>query len=219
MSQIFASKTVMASRYFHTLRHLKPVQFYGRLGHKFSQIKIDNTAASKTRTTKGEWVLPARLSSSMLALADPSFRFRFLNQEHAVECSKDWNNPQVDKLWLYNLHYFDDLNAKNHSVRSAAHTLLVNRWINENPAPLGNGWEPYPTSLRIVNWVKWCLAGQAPEPHWLNSLALQTRVLMQRLEHHLLGNHLFANAKALVFAGLFFEGNEPNNGWQRVLSC
>ena len=44
----------------------------------------------------------------------------------------------------------------------------------------------------------------------LHSLAVQTRWLAQRLERHLLGNHLFANAKALVFAGLFFEGDEAD---------
>jgi uncharacterized heparinase superfamily protein len=37
---------------------------------------------------------------------------------------------------------------------------------------------------------------------------LQAGWLAKRLEWHLLGNHLFANAKALVFAGLLFEGPE-----------
>jgi uncharacterized heparinase superfamily protein len=32
------------------------------------------------------------------------------------------------------------------------------------------------------------------------------RWLCKRLEYHLLGNHLLANAKALVFAGLYFDG-------------
>jgi colanic acid biosynthesis glycosyl transferase WcaI len=64
----------------------------------------------------------------------------------------------------------------------------------------------------MVNWIKWALAGHALEPHWLDSLAIQARHLAQRLEYHLLGNHLFANAKALVFAGLFFSGPEAN-GW------
>src|SRR5439155_3503852 len=36
----------------------------------------------------------------------------------------------------------------------------------------------------------------------------QARWLRGRLEHHLLGNHLWANAKALVFAGAWFEGAE-----------
>jgi uncharacterized heparinase superfamily protein len=39
-------------------------------------------------------------------------------------------------------------------------------------------------------------------------LGAQARWLTQRLETHLLGNHLFANAKALIFAGVFFQGRE-----------
>jgi len=46
-------------------------------------------------------------------------------------------------------------------------------------------------------------------------LAVQARWLARRLETHLLGNHLFVNAKALVFAGLFFAGDEAAT-WRRT---
>jgi uncharacterized heparinase superfamily protein len=48
----------------------------------------------------------------------------------------------------------------------------------------------------------------------LDSLAMQVRWLGKRLETHLLGNHLWANAKALVTAGLFFDGDEADQ-WRR----
>jgi len=118
-------------------------------------------------------------------------------------------------LWLYNLHYFDDLNAADADSRTAWHASLVERWIAENPAGIGVGWEPYPLSLRIVNWVKWSLAGNELSDRAKHSLAVQARYLSKRLEVHLLGNHLFANAKALVFAGAFFEGAEAD-GWLRL---
>ena len=60
-----------------------------------------------------------------------------------------------------------------------------------------------------MNWIKWSLAGHALAEAATHSLAIQARWLSRRLETHLLGNHLFANAKALVFAGLYFEGAEP----------
>lgn len=78
----------------------------------------------------------------------------------------------------------------------------------ENQPGWGNGWEPYPLSLRIVNWIKWALAGHCLSVGALQSLAVQARYLAGRIEYHLLGNHLLANAKALVFAGMFFNGNE-----------
>jgi uncharacterized heparinase superfamily protein len=134
--------------------------------------------------------------------------FMFLNHERRLPPQDGWNDPALDKLWLYNLHYFDDLNALDAGQRGAWHQALLQRWLQENPPASGNGWEPYPTSLRMVNWVKWLAAGNMPVPGMERSLATQARWLARRMEWHLLGNHLFANAKALVFAGLFFEGPE-----------
>ncbi|MDA8095098.1 MAG: alginate lyase family protein [Betaproteobacteria bacterium] len=141
-------------------------------------------------------------------------RFRFLNEEHGLEGAIDWNAPGRARLWLYNLHYFDDLNAADAECRAAAHARLIARWIAENPPGKGVGWEPYPLSLRIVNWVKWAACGHTLPPGSAHSLAQQARHLTQRLEYHLLGNHLFANAKALVFAGAFFAGPEADR-WMR----
>lgn len=134
--------------------------------------------------------------------------FEVLNERREVHSASAWNHPDQDKLWLYNLHYFDDLNAQGSDERTDWHRALIERWIAENPPGEGNGWEPYPLSLRIVNWIKWELAGNELEDDWIYSLSVQARFLSRRLEYHLLGNHLFANAKALVFAGLFFEGEE-----------
>jgi uncharacterized heparinase superfamily protein len=132
--------------------------------------------------------------------------FRFLNVEREFASSADWTRPDWPKLWLYNLHYFDDLVADKADAHAGWHRDLIRRWIDENPPGRGTGWEPYPTSLRVVNWVKWILAGNPPVSGMLDSLAIQARHLIQRLEYQFLGNHLFVNAKALVYAGSFFEG-------------
>jgi uncharacterized heparinase superfamily protein len=139
-----------------------------------------------------------------------STRFRFLNEEREIVATAAWNDPAFPKLWLYNLHYFDDLNAEGAKERKEWHTPLIRKWIEENPPVVGNGWEPYPTSIRIVNWIKWALAGNVLPEGASNSLAIQARCLEQSIETHLLGNHLFTNAKGLVFAGLFFEGREAD---------
>lgn len=123
----------------------------------------------------------------------------------------------MPRLWLYNLHYFDDLNASGAENRADLHRRLIGRWIAENPPVDGAGWEPYPCSLRIVNWIKWALCGNELRSDWLASLALQSAWLEEHIEWHLLGNHLFANAKALVFAGLFFEGRDAEHWLQMGL--
>jgi uncharacterized heparinase superfamily protein len=152
------------------------------------------------------WQRPAARSVSLLG----SNRFRFLNLEHILSNQDGWVDESKQKLWLYNLHYFDDLNAQNASVRFHLHRPLIERWVRENPPTYGIGWEPYPTSLRIVNWIKWQLSGNTITDQCLQSLVIQVRWLAKRVEWHILGNHLFANAKALVFAGLFFEGPEAS---------
>ncbi|MBL0141380.1 MAG: alginate lyase family protein [Betaproteobacteria bacterium] len=118
--------------------------------------------------------------------------------------------PVVDasRLWRYNLHYCDDLNAFEAESRRAWHEEAITKWIQNYPPGSSDGWDPYPTSLRIVNWIKSALSGASLGQRAVDSLSVQARFLEQRLEYHLLGNHLFANAKALVFAGLFFEGEE-----------
>lgn len=205
---------VKGVRYWHTLRHLKPVQFYGRLWFKFRHPKVDALVESPSlRERNGQWQAPVAHRPSMLGPC----RFNFLGVEYDLRAKDGWNDGALEKLWLYNLHYFEDLNAEGAYDRTSWHVALMQRWVDENPPPYGNGWEPYPTSLRIVNWVKWALAGNTMPPGCLQSLATQTRWLCKRLEVHLLGNHLFANAKALAFAGMYFKGTEAEQwlakGW------
>jgi uncharacterized heparinase superfamily protein len=192
------------SRYFHTLRYLRPVQIYGRLWFRLNPAKPDTRSAPSLRRHSGEWLFPVGRPASMLG----ANKFQFLNVIGHACYAADWNDPSREKLWLYNLHYFDDLNAASAKDRIEWHRALIARWVEDNSPGMGNGWESYPTSLRIVNWIKWSQAGNSLDQAWLHSLAVQVRWLRRHIEWHLLGNHLFANAKALVFAGLFFEGDE-----------
>jgi uncharacterized heparinase superfamily protein len=190
-------------RYWHTLKYLKPIQFYGRIWFKVYRPRINlNIGSLVLRGPNNKWQSPIKRSISMLG---PD-RFKFLNQEYSLSGNSGWNDAGIEKLWLYNLHYFDDLNSANAGDRKVWHQALITRWLLENLPASGNGWEPYPTSLRIVNWIKWLINGNVIVPGMLESLALQASWLAKRLEWHLLGNHLFANAKALVFVGLMFEG-------------
>ena len=202
-----------AIRLFHTVRYLKPTQIHGRLRKKLRRVEPDLSPACSLSKTNGNWTTPALRQQKMLTANS----FRFLNETHEIRTEQDWNNVEWSKLWLYNLHYFDDLNAVDAQERIDWHRALIQRWINQNPAGFGNGWEPYPSSLRIVNWVKWSLTGIKLEEAWLHSLAVQVRYLSDNLETHLLGNHLFANAKALIFAGLFFTGKEADDWYNAGL--
>jgi len=157
----------------------------------------------------GRWSAPARIEARLTA----DGYARFLGTERKLD-ETPWDEPSISRLWRYNLHYFDDLAAYDSVGRAKLHSTLIERWIAENPAPRGTGWEPFPTSRRIVNWIKWALDGHALSTNALRSLATQARWLAMRLEWHLLGNHLFSNAKALMFAGSFLESEGDDEYWR-----
>lgn len=129
-------------RLFHTVKYLRPVQIYGRLWFKLYKPKPDVSSAPAIKPIKANWIKPCKKNPSLLS----PYCFRFLNQEHELNSVKDWNNPQWERLWLYNLHYFDDLQACDAENKKALHFDLIEKWIQENPPGMGNGWEPYPLS-------------------------------------------------------------------------
>ena len=92
--------------------------------------------------------------------------------------------------------YFKKL-SNNANEKRNIHLQLLNSWVDQNPVGYGNGWEPYPTSLRIVNIFKAWLGGLELDEKLLTSLFTQASFLSNDLEKHLLGNHYFVNLKAL----------------------
>ena len=122
---------------------------------------------------------------------------------------------EMPKLWRYNLHYFDYCLAVDRPLENCRN--LIDDWIAKNPVGTLDAWEPYPASLRVVNWIKLFIeVGRGlVKPEWLQSLYKQALWLERNIEYHLLANHLFKNAKALVFAGLYFEGNDASRWLSR----
>ena len=200
-------------KYWHTLRHLKPVQFYGRLTFRYLRPRPNLACAPPLAGEHGPWSAPTLRAPG---LAGPGL-FDLLGVQGDLALI-GWDGPERDKLWRYNQHYFDDLNAAGAVARHGWHLDLLADWVACNRPGAGNGWEPYPCSLRIVNWIKWLWAGNALPPAALHSLAVQARWLGGRLERHLLGNHLFCNAKALLFAGLAHRGPEAQAWLARALA-
>ena len=147
--------------------------------------------------------------------------FRFLNKEILLGVPTDWNPRGATRLWRYNLHYFNfaidlALLAELENDRASADVLgrLLLDWIEHNPLASGVGWHSYPIARRVANWIQAVtLAGanrvfqsSESEAQFTASLYQHARYLENHLEYDVLGNHLLANGKALVFAGLFFGG-------------
>jgi Heparinase II/III-like protein/Heparinase II/III N-terminus len=153
-------------------------------------------------------------------------RFTFLGQsEYFAGRALSWNDPAFSQLWRYHLHYFDyvlDLAAAaaaagGETQAAAAFAELAGDWIAANPEAKGDGWHPYTVSRRIVNWL---LAARlfAGEPAWAGpglriekSIAVQARYLARNLELDVRGNHLIANLRGLLCAGLWLAGEEARS--------
>ena len=190
-----------AARYWRTLRHLKAGQILNRLSRRFFTARshlLTIPAQSKFQPNI-DWPLKKQ---SILT----NSKFLFLNAEIELNFPEDWENNSIPLLWTYNLHYFDCLLADD-TVDSLKRNH-INRWIIDNSSFSGVGWDPYPTSLRVVNWIKWSWVNNEHQESFVRSLAIQLSHLFCSLEYHLLGNHLLENAKALIFGACYFEGSD-----------
>jgi uncharacterized heparinase superfamily protein len=190
------------ARFVATVRTLKLIQITNRLTRRLLPTVVKPITGVRRRAVVNKWAVS--ITAKPIALQG---RARFLNEERSIDSAAIWNDRSCGLLWLYHLHYFDGLPGAAASDPGAANRL-VERWIRENPPPGGVGWDPFPISLRIGNWIKFALQGGELSSTALDSLATQTAALRSRLEFHLLGNHLLLNACALYCAGCFLDSDD-----------
>jgi hypothetical protein len=128
--------------------------------------------------------------------------FTFLNISHSFSDKIDWNYNKDGKLWTYNLNYFDFLNQKE--MISETGVGLILDYI-KNDSILKDGKEPYPISLRGMNWIKFLAENKISNTQIDKTLNNHFRILFTNLEYHLLGNHLLENAFSLLFGAYYFQ--------------
>lgn len=157
-----------------------------------------------------------------------SGEFKLLNVAYGKGKRIPWSSSDLPRLWVYHLNYCDFVNLdlahpEDHRVLLRTLLLMVD-WCRQNSTGREVGWEPYPLSLRIVNWLKFLLRNasrleaigqEATLVEILSSLKSQVLVLERTLEFHLRANHLLKNIKALIFAGALLETRESNRWWTR----
>jgi uncharacterized heparinase superfamily protein len=189
-------------RLFHTLKFLRLRQVLWRVAYFPPRLKRQHKAQDKFEPS-----VATKHFIGRSGITTDFDRFTFLNETFSLS-EVGWDNPKASKLWRYNLHYFEFLLDEKLSAESKSD--IIHKWILENPVGKGSGWEPYPTSLRIINWIKWHWSAGELSAEAVESLWFQAKWLTDRPEYHLLGNHLFVNAKAMIFSAGFF-GLNPND--------
>ena len=178
--------------YVWTIKDLKIIQILYRAKliffKNFPVMKKYDLKINYTSKKKFNWILkPVQFPENNV--------YNFLNKSLKVKNFSLNQQTSDKKLWLYNLNYFDFLISKKAFTKKNKSISIIKEWININPSKNKIGWDPYPTSLRIVNWIKWCIINNNYDKNILNSIYVQGVYLNENIEWHLLGNHLTANAK------------------------
>lgn len=127
--------------------------------------------------------------------------FHFLNLSQTFE-KINWDHSNFGKLWTYNLNYFDFLNQA--SITKEQGLALIYDFMPQLPN-LKNANEPYPISLRGINWIKFLSKHKISDQSIDTSLYSQYLLLLNNIEYHLLGNHLLENGYALYIGGCYFK--------------
>ena len=211
--------------YMRTLRHLRPRQLATRVTRRITRPRVSERPRPQVRPADASLAPPVRRSDGW---SSPSV-VRLLNLERTYDGAIDWRPADMPRLWVYHLNYFEDLPQAALDPGRGWMAGLLDAWIGSNPPGASDSWDPYPTSLRILNWVKWlALTGVASSEaapdvveRALRSLCVQARWLARRLEFDIAANHLLANAAALTAAGFLFGGAEGDrwlSGGLRLLS-
>ena len=187
-------------RLYHTVKYLKAKQIFWRV--------LNLTPRFISEVNEFPPIINEQLTYNFIPrnrITTDFELFTFLNETYSLK-NVGWDDKSISKLWRYNLHYFDYLlQIETIDNQVDSQKKLIENWIENNPFGQGTAWEPYPTSLRIINWIKWHSLCKGLSEKAKLSLWNQVRWLGNRPEYHLLGNHLFINAKALLFGSAFFN--------------
>lgn len=184
-------------QFFNTIRYLKFKQVYYRIFYSIRN-KLRKFYSFKYKFSKESKTVFLKLNKSCKNFSiykDGSFTMLNLSKKFTSQI--DWNYDKFGKLWTYNLTYFEYLENKED-------ISLIYDFI-QNISTIKDGLEPFPISLRGVNWIKFLSKYQIRDKIIDDSLYAQYFILLDNLEYHLLGNHLLENAFSLLFGAYYFQ--------------
>jgi hypothetical protein len=183
---------------FHTVKYLKLKQIYFRL-YYFARARYRKIIGFKYKFLKGSNSTPLELDKSIGNIYSQCINkeFSFLNLSKKFNNDINWNYSKYGKLWTYNLTYFEYL--KNKEAVSLIYDFC------ENIENIKDGLEPFPISLRGINWIKFLTKYEIQDQKINDSLYAQYYILLDNLEYHLLGNHLLENGFSLLFGAYYFQ--------------
>lgn len=190
---------------FNTIKYLKPMQIIGQIYNRFNHQRLKlivNTSC--------------QLSLKAIPILKPDClinnRFCFLN---ITSDFTFWNEKQYGMLWAYNLNYMDWLLQRN--IEENCCIKWIDKFIHDSHQNK-IGFEPYPTSLRCMNWIKFfSLHSECKSNERDTFLYSQLILLSKKIEYHLMGNHLLEDAFALYMGSIYFQDNHLHRISKHIL--
>ena len=215
-------------RYFITIKDIGIKRLVKRLGYdlrkqidKIIPLKLSHYLIRFDEKEYLNWKKFTKLSLNNNQLffqnnfkLDENYEFIFCNKLIKLKPNFNWNNSSWERLWQFNLHYFDwarnsieiYLDHKIIDDKLLRIKLLINHWIDKNDLGIGDGWHSYTISLRIRNWI-WAMRifPIIKNKKILSSTWEQICWLFHHLEDANGGNHYLENLCALLIGSLQFK--------------
>jgi hypothetical protein len=203
-----------AARLYHTLRRLKPQQWFYRgwypIKKRLYAAPVELTIPVNQARVFGNRKFYALKQDSCYNPGEHSFRF--LNISHSFGGEIDWDFSKYGRLWTYNLNYFNWLTDESLSSEQRLETIYS--YIRQKR---DTGSEPYPISLRGIQWIKFLSGQNIFEPSILEQLYRDYNLLSAFPEYHIQANHLLENGFSLFFAAHFFNDQDLYEQAHRIL--
>jgi hypothetical protein len=194
---------------FNTVRYLKFKQVFYRLFYHVYTPKYKQLIRSSANTCDIDNILYN--SHSFVPNLNS---FCFINKSKLFGKRIDWEYSAYGRLWTYNLNYFEFLNQQD--INELQGRVLIDNYIKDI-TNRKTGMEPYPLSLRIMNWVKFFSRFNIHDTEYNSVLYSQSALLSKKIEYHLLGNHLLENGFALLWSAYFFGEYKFYNIAKKIL--
>ena len=166
--------------YWNTIKYLKNIQIIFRIYYKF---KLNYFISRKLIKINKKIKFINLFSNNNTFFLD---NFFYINNESAEFSKTGWYSNSKDDLWNYKLHYFDYINNSKKKLKKDIAQNLIYNWIENYQFKSGIGWDPYPTSIRIINWITWSWNNKFKEKKVIENLLFQIRYLSKNLEWHIL---------------------------------
>lgn len=181
---------------YHTSRHLRLRQLVYQVWYRLYKPSYAPVQMHSLATLPHMLLFPRKEKSYI----EGDFTFISLKGEFI-----HWQDTSRGMLWTYNLNYMDWLLQEELSYEEGKD--WIDRFIADLPVNK-IGQDPYPTALRIINWIKFiCLHREHIQDDtrlvWDASLRAQVDLLTRKLEYHLLANHLLEDVCALFIASIY----------------